>query len=265
VISAEGEILTNAHVIEGADEVRVRFVGETEPRPARIVASDVGNDLALLKISVTDATPVTFAAPGSVRVGDQVVAIGNALDLDGGLSVTSGIVSALRRSIVTESGVLNRLLQTDAPISSGNSGGPLVNLKGEVVGINTAVARGDASSAANNVGFAISVEEILRVVEQLRVQTGPRAEGYLGVGVSRRTDGGAGAIITSVEPDSPAFAAGIRVGDVVLSVDGEPIDGQTSLMAAIRDSAPGQSVEIVLFRSGDRVSVVAVLVTRRAG
>lgn len=265
VISAEGEILTNAHVIEGADEVRVRFVGETEPRPARLVASDVGNDLALLKIAATDAKPVTFAAAGSVRVGDQVVAIGNALDLDGGLSVTSGIVSALRRSIVTESGVLNRLLQTDAPISSGNSGGPLVNLRGEVVGINTAVARGDASSAANNVGFAISVEEILRVVDQLRVQTGQRAEGYLGVGVSRRTDGGAGAIITSVESDSPAFAAGIRVGDVVLSVDGEPIDGQTSLMAAIRDSSPGQSVEIALFRSGDRVTVVAVLATRRTG
>lgn len=265
VISPEGEILTNAHVIEGSSEVRVRFVGETEPRVARLVATDVGNDLALLRVSAGDLKPVRFAAPGSVRVGDPVVAIGNALDLDGGLSVTSGIVSALRRSIVTESGVLNRLLQTDAPISSGNSGGPLVNLRGEVVGINTAVARGSSSSAANNVGFAISVEEILRVVEQLRVQTGQREEGYLGVGVSRRTDGGAGAIITSVEADSPASEAGIRSGDVVLSVDGEPIDGQTSLMAAIRDSSPGQSVEIVLWRGGERVTVVAVLATRRAG
>ncbi len=264
VLSSNGEILTNAHVVEGADEVRVRFAGETEPRTARVVAADAGNDLALLRIAATGLKPATFAQRDSVRIGDEVVAIGYALDLDGGPTVTEGIVSALSRTIVTDSGALNRLIQTDAAISSGNSGGPLVNMRAEVIGINTAVARGDASSAANNVGFAISVEEILRVVEQLRSQAGngQRAEGYLGVSVDRREDGGQGAVITSVQPNSPASRAEIREGDVVLSVDGEPIDGQAGLVAAIRDCEPGQVVKIELSRDGKRVTVTATLEAR---
>ncbi|MEY3165371.1 MAG: hypothetical protein RLZZ270_1110, partial [Actinomycetota bacterium] len=152
VLTADGEILTNAHVVDGASEVRVRFAGETEPRTAQVIASEIGNDLALLKIEATGLKPATFAQPDTVRIGDTVVAIGYALALDGGPTVTSGLISALKRTIVTDSGALNGLIQTDAPISSGNSGGPLVNLRGEVVGINTAVARGDAMSAANNVG-----------------------------------------------------------------------------------------------------------------
>lgn len=264
VLSADGEILTNAHVVEGADEVRVRFAGETEPRSARVVAADSGNDLALLRIAATGLRPATFARPDTVRIGDEVVAIGYALDLDGGPTVTEGIVSALRRTIVTESGALNRLIQTDAAISSGNSGGPLVNMRAEVVGINTAVARSEAGSAANNVGFAISVEEILRVVDQLRRQpgTGQREEGFLGVGVTRRDDGGQGTIITDVQPNSPAARAGIKEGDVVLSVDGEPIDGQAGLVAVIRDNEPGTTVEIQLSRNGERVTVSATLQAR---
>lgn len=264
VLTADGEILTNAHVIDGASEVRVRFAGETEPRTAKVTASEVGNDLALLKIDATGLKPVTFAQPDTVRVGDTVVAIGYALALDGGPTVTSGIISALKRTIVTDSGALNGLIQTDAPISSGNSGGPLVNLRGEVVGINTAVARGDAMSAANNVGFSIGVEEVLRVVEQLRAQASgtTRKEGYLGVGLEGRTDGGQGAIITEVEPDSPADVAGIKVDDVVLSVNGEPITGQAGLVAAIRDRSPGDTVDIEILRGGERISVTATLVAR---
>jgi putative serine protease PepD len=264
VLTADGEILTNAHVIDGASEVRVRFAGETEPRQAKVIASEVGNDLALLKIEATGLKPVTFAQPDTVRVGDTVVAIGYALALDGGPTVTSGIISALKRTIVTDSGALNGLIQTDAPISSGNSGGPLVNLRGEVVGINTAVARGDATSAANNVGFSIGVEEVLRVLEQLRAQANgtERKEGYLGVGLEGRTDGGQGAIITEVEPDSPADVAGIKVDDVVLSVNGEPITGQAGLVAAIRDRSPGDKVEIEILRAGERVTVSATLVAR---
>ena len=264
VLTADGEILTNAHVIDGASEVRVRFAGETEPRPATVIASEVGNDLALLKIAATGLKPVTFAQPNTVRIGDTVVAIGYALALDGGPTVTSGIISALKRTIVTDAGALNGLIQTDAPISSGNSGGPLVNLRGEVVGINTAVARGDSNSAANNVGFSIGVEEVLRVVEQLRSQASgtTRKEGYLGVGLEGRTDGGQGAIITEVEKDSPADVAGIKVDDVVLSVNGEPITGQAGLVAAIRDRSPGDAVEIEILRAGSRVTVKATLVAR---
>ena len=264
VITSSGEILTNAHVVEGATEVRVLFAGETEPVVAQVLAEDSGNDLALLKVNATNLVAATFAKPGSVRVGDQVVAIGYALALDGGPSVTTGIVSALKRTIFTDSGALNRLIQTDAAISSGNSGGPLANMRGEVVGINTAVARGDGNSAANNIGFAISVDEVLAVLEQLREQAAgtPRNEGFLGVSLAQRKDGGVGSIIETVQPDSPAQKAGIEVGDVVLAVDGEPVNGQAGLVAAIRDRSPSDTITIDLVRDGERVSVTATLVAR---
>jgi len=264
VLTSDGEILTNAHVIEDASEVVVRFAGETEPRVAKVLASDLGNDLALIKVDASGLIAATFAKPGSVQIGDTVVAIGYALALDGGPTVTSGIVSALKRTIETDSGALNSLIQTDAAISSGNSGGPLVNLKGEVVGINTAVARGDSDSAANNIGFSISVDEVLIVIEQLREQANGavRKEGFLGVGLAAREDGGQGAIITNVQPGSPADKAGILIDDVVLAVDGEPIDGQAGLVAAIRDAEPGQTVKIEIFRDGERLVFEATLIAR---
>lgn len=264
VVTSGGEILTNAHVVEGASEVRVRFAGDTEPVIAQVVAADSGNDLALLKVNATGLTAATFAKPGSVRVGDQVVAIGYALALDGGPSVTTGIVSALRRTIFTDSGALNSLIQTDAAISSGNSGGPLVNMRGEVVGINTAVARGDTNSSANNIGFAISVDEVLAVLEQLRNQASgdTREEGFLGVSLEPRVDGGVGSIISTVQAGSPAQEAGFVVGDIVLAVDGEPVNGQAGLVAAIRDRSPGDSITIELVRDGERLTLTATLVAR---
>ncbi|MFZ9517249.1 MAG: S1C family serine protease [Ilumatobacteraceae bacterium] len=264
VVTSDGEILTNAHVVDGATEVRVRFAGDTEPVVAEVLAADAGNDLALLKVNATGLTAATFAKPGSVRVGDQVVAIGYALALDGGPSVTTGIVSAMKRTIFTESGALNSLIQTDAAISSGNSGGPLANMRGEVVGINTAVARGDTNSSANNIGFAISVDEVLAVLEQLREQAAgdARAEGFLGVSLEPRTDGGVGSIISNVQSGSPAQEAGIVTGDIVLAVDGEPVNGQAGLVAAIRDRNPGDSVSIELVRNGERLTLTATLVAR---
>ena len=264
VVTSNGEIITNAHVVEGASEVRVRFAGDTEPIVARVLAADAGNDLALLKVNATGLVAATFAKPGSVRVGDQAIAIGYALALDGGPSVTTGIVSALKRTIFTESGALNSLIQTDAAISSGNSGGPLANMRGEVIGINTAVARGDMNSAANNIGFAISVDEVLAVLEQLREQAAgtTRDEGFLGVSLEARSDGGVGSIIATVQPNSPADLAGIRVGDIVLAVDGEPVNGQAGLVAAIRDRNPGDLISIDLVRTGERLSVNATLVAR---
>jgi putative serine protease PepD len=264
VLTSDGEILTNAHVVADATEVVVRFAGETEPRVATVLAADDGNDLALIKIQATGLIAATFAKPGSVRIGDTVIAIGYALALDGGPTVTSGIISALKRTIETESGALNSLIQTDAAISSGNSGGPLVNLKGEVVGINTAVARSDSASAANNIGFSISVEEVLVVIEQLRAQANgtKRQEGFLGVGLTGREDGGQGAIITNVQADSPADLAGILIDDIVLSVDGEPIDGQLGLVASIRDAIPGQVVKIEVSRAGKRMIFEVTLIAR---
>ena len=264
IVSSDGEILTNAHVVEGATEIRVRLAGETEPREARLLAADPGNDLALLRMSGDEFDAAVFADPGSVRIGDEVVAIGFALGLDGDPSVTLGIVSALDRTIGTEGAFLDGLIQTDAAISSGNSGGPLVNARGEVVGINTAVARDTATSAATNVGFAISAREALPVIEALRLQAGgdPRTEGYLGVELGERRDGGQGAVIQTVQDDTPAADAGIEAGDLVVAADGAAIDGATGLIAAIRDLGPGDSTTLTILRNGEPIDVTVTLVER---
>ena len=266
IISSDGEILTNAHVVEGATEVRVRLAGETEPREARLLASDPGNDLALLRMNGDDFDAAVFADPGSIRIGDQVVAIGFALGLDGDPSVTLGIVSALERTIGTDGAFLNGLIQTDAAISSGNSGGPLVNARGEVVGINTAVARDTATAAATNVGFAISAGEALPVIEALRVQSGGevRTEGYLGVELGERRDGGQGAVIQAVQDDTPAADVGIEAGDLVIAADDAPIDGATGLIAAIRDLGPGDSTTLTILRDGEMIDITVTLVERPA-
>jgi putative serine protease PepD len=264
--TADGEILTNAHVVEDATAIRVRLAGETEPRVATLLAADPGNDLALLRIAGDGYVAADFADPEGVRIGDEVVAIGFALDLDGAPSVTLGIVSALDRTIQTgtDGGALDGLIQTDAAISSGNSGGPLVNALGEVVGINTAVARGDATVAASNIGFAISVKEFLPVVESLREQADGtvREEGFLGVGLAERQDGGQGAIVTGVQEGTPAAEAGILEDDIVIAVDGSAIEGAAGLIAAIRDHQPGDDVEITVIRDGEMISMVATLVVR---
>jgi putative serine protease PepD len=168
VIDASGHILTNAHVVEGATEITVTLAGDGVARTARVVGADAAADIAVLEVDKTDGlVPVTVAPAGSTAVGEQVVAIGNALALEGGLTVTQGIVSALDRSIETDSGTLTHLVQTDAAISSGNSGGALVNAAGQVVGINTAVASSSSSVQASNIGFAISIDRALSVAKGL--------------------------------------------------------------------------------------------------
>ena len=264
IISSDGEILTNAHVVEDATEIRVRLAGETEPREARLLAADAGNDLALLRMSGDGFAAATFADPDSVHLGDEVVAIGFALGLDGDPSVTLGIVSALDRTIGADGAFLDGLIQTDAAISSGNSGGPLVNAAAEVVGINTAVARDTATSAATNVGFAIGVGEALPVIEALRAQASGdvRAEGYLGVELDDRRDGGQGAVIVSVQPGTPAAVAGVEAGDLVVAADGMPIDGSAGLIAAIRDLRPGDTASITVIRNGERLDFTVTLTDR---
>lgn len=166
VIDEQGDILTNAHVIEGATSITVTVDGQA--RDARLVASDTGADIAVVRVEDTSGLVAADLADGTTTaVGDEVVAIGNALALEGGLSVTRGIVSALDRSIETTSGTLTGLIQTDAAISSGNSGGPLVNALGQVVGINTAVATSSSGVEASNIGFAISIDDAMAVAGQL--------------------------------------------------------------------------------------------------
>ncbi|MCB0967204.1 MAG: trypsin-like peptidase domain-containing protein, partial [Ilumatobacter sp.] len=265
ITTTDGEILTNAHVVEEATAIRVRLAGESEPREATLLAADAGNDLALLRIEGDDFAAAEFADPESIELGDEVMAIGFALDLDGDPSVTKGIVSALNRTIVTSSdAVLDGLIQTDAAISSGNSGGPLVNSLGQVVGINTAVARGDTFTAATNIGFAISAAEALPVIDSLRQQADgtPREEGFLGVSLADRTDGGQGAIIATVEEGTPADDAGLLEGDIVIEIDDAPIEGIAGLVAAVRDLEPGDEVHIVALREGELLEFTVTLASR---
>jgi S1-C subfamily serine protease len=263
IITSDGEVITNEHVVRGADEVRVRLMGETEPRDAEVLASDPPNDLALLRVDGSGFQPAVIAAPDAIAVGEQVVAIGFALGLDGAATVSTGVVSALERTLLTEDGALGGLVQTDAPISSGNSGGPLVNARGEVVGINTAVATISAGTATN-VGFAISARDLIDEIDALRrrSQGDELVEGFLGVAIENRTDGGSGALITEVSADSPAEAAGIEVGDVVVAADGRAIDGQGGLIARIRDSEPGAEFTLTILRDGERVERTATLAER---
>ena len=264
VLTPDGEILTNAHVVVDATKVRVVLDGTSEPLAAKVLGIDVGNDLALLKIDGKDLPVMQLADSDTVHVGQPVVAIGYALDLEGDPSVTAGIISALSRSMVTANGALDGLLQTDAAISSGNSGGPLVDAAGSMIGINTAVARSDSSNAANNIGFAISTREIEKIIDRLKTSgsTDKRIEGYLGIGVDDRHDGGRGAIVSEVQVGSPAAKLGLQVGDVVTQVNGVEINGQGGLIAAIRDSAPGDTVTVNYSRKGTAMSGTATLVAR---
>lgn len=268
IVTSDGEVLTNNHVVENASTVRVRLNGATSAVTAKVLATDPGNDMALLKIDkASGLTAATFADAASIAVGDPVVAVGYALNLDGGPSVTAGIVSALNRSLQDDNGALNGLIQTDAAISSGNSGGPLINLNGQVVGINTAVATGGMSSTANNIGFAIGVAEVKRVAAILRAEAngGTRSQGYLGIGLRDRNDGGSGAVVAEIEKDSPAEKAGLMVDDIILEINGQTITGQGALIGIIRDSAPGDEVTIAVERDGKRVELSATLVARPRG
>jgi S1-C subfamily serine protease len=169
ILTSDGEVLTNAHVVEGATSIKVTLAGESQARSAELVGIDSSADLALLRISgVSGLQAADLGSSAALQVGNDVVAIGNALALEGGPTVTSGIVSALNRSIDTRSGQMTGLIQTDAPISSGNSGGPLVNAAGQVIGINTAVAGSSQSTTAENIGFAIPIDRAMSVVERLR-------------------------------------------------------------------------------------------------
>jgi putative serine protease PepD len=266
IVTTDGEIITNAHVVGDAKSVHVRLNGESEPREAGVVAIDPSRDLALLRVDVDGLDAATFAAPDDVRLGDEVLAIGYALDLDGDPTVTLGIVSSLDRTLATESGSLKGLIQTDAAISSGDSGGPLVNSLGHVVGINTLASSGGLGSTANGLGFAISTTELLPTLDKLRAEANgdTLTAGYFGIQIDRRSDGGSGALVSDLVPGGAAAKAGIRIGDVVVAVDGVSISGQAGLVATIRDLEPGARTKVSLVRDGKSFDVTVVVAERPA-
>jgi S1-C subfamily serine protease len=264
ILTPDGEVLTNAHVVAGATSIRINLPGESQTRDATLVAADSGNDLALLKINGASNLPtVELGSSDALRVGDDVVAIGNALDLRGGFTVTRGIVSALNRSIGGEDGArLSGLIQTDAAINPGNSGGPLVNSAGQVIGINTAV-----DGQGQNIGFAIAIDKAKPIVERLRSgqSTAATPRAYLGVSSQISADGSPGATVVDVGAGTPAAGAGIQVGDVIVALDNTQINDPDDLSEAIGAKKPGDRVTVTYNRNGARRTAQLNLGTRPTG
>ena len=253
VISADGVIVTNNHVVAGETRIEVAFTDGASMR-AEIVGRDPSVDLAVLKVDGNDLPTLELGDSDAAQVGDEVLAIGNALALEGGLSVTQGIISGTGRTVETDAGgALVGMLQTDAAINPGNSGGPLIDAQGRVLGVNTAIdVRGQ------NIGFAIPISRAKPVIDDL--QAG-RAAAFLGVSPQTVTpalareldlDVESGAYVAEVTSGEPAEDAGIRVGDVILQIGDREIATDADVFIAVREHRPGDTVQVIVDRNGDR-------------
>ena len=250
VISEDGFVVTNNHVIDGADEITIEFFNGEE-LDAEVIGTDPNTDIALLKVT-SDAplVPVAFGDSDGARVGDWVMAMGNPLGQ--GFSVSAGIVSARNRAL---SGTYDDYIQTDAAINRGNSGGPLFNMNGDVVGVNTAILSPNGGSIG--IGFAMSSNVVTRVVDQLK-EFGETRRGWLGVRIQDVTEDiaesigletAAGALVTDV-PEGPAMEAGMESGDVIVSFDGADVEDTRGLVRRVGNTEVGKAVRVVVFRDG---------------
>jgi serine protease Do len=253
VVTTDGYILTNNHVVDGADNVTVDFT-DGRSMPAKIVGTDKPSDLALLKVNGTNVHAVALGDSDNVKVGDVVLALGNPLNV--GQTVTMGIISAKGRSTGVGDGSYEDFLQTDAPINHGNSGGALVNTKGELVGINSQIL--SESGGSIGIGFAIPVNMAKHVMNDLRTN-GKVTRAQLGVTVQPVTTDMAdslglkqtsGAIISSVTDGSAAAHAGLKRGDVITSFNGQPVRDTNSLRNRVADAAPGTAADVTIVRDG---------------
>jgi serine protease Do len=261
LIDDDGHILTNHHVIEGADRIMVRLTDGRNLRAERI-GSDPDTDIALIKVE--SPRPLPFAALGNsdqLRVGEWVVAIGNPLAYEH--TVTVGVVSFIGRKLFDSS--LDRYIQTDAAINFGNSGGPLINARGEVIGINAAI-----SSRAANIGFAVPINQASAILPQLR-EHGRVSRGYIGVALrdvdpdlqrSLGLTSGGGALVQDVTPGSPGARAGIRTYDLIVAVDGKAVEGNDQLIQLIAARQPGSSASLQIVRDGRAMTLPIKLAER---
>jgi serine protease Do len=254
VIDPNGLVVTNNHVIEGADEITVIFTDGAKYKVTKVLGRDPKTDLALLQVSPKEQLPyVKFGNSDAMRVGDWVMAIGNPFGLGG--SVTVGVISATRRDI--QSGQYDEFLQTDAAINRGNSGGPLFNMAGEVIGVNTAIISPTGGSIG--IGFAVPANTARNVLDQLQ-QHGETRRGWLGVRIQTVTDEMAesvglttagGAMVAYVIEGGPAAAAGIQVGDIIVSFDGQEINAMRQFPKLVAQTPIDKEVDATVFRKGE--------------
>ncbi|MBV8030317.1 MAG: DegQ family serine endoprotease [Betaproteobacteria bacterium] len=261
IISADGYILTNAHVVADFDDVLVRLADRKREFKAKVVGFDRRTDVALLKVDATNLPTVRLGKSAEVEPGQWVAAIGSPFGFSN--TITAGIVSATGRELPDETYV--PFIQTDVAVNPGNSGGPLINLKGEVIGINSQIY--SRTGGYMGVSFAIPIEVALDVARQLQA-SGKVTRGRLGVAIQPMTkelahsfglDSPSGVIVASVEPGSPAAKAGLQQGDVILSYNGKKIEQASDLPRIVAASKPGQKAEIEIWRSGRRMQVAAVV------
>jgi serine protease Do len=251
IVSSDGYILTNAHVVKGADEVVVKLIDKRQ-FTAKVVGADSRTDVAVIKITANHLPVVKLGDPAKLRVGEAVVAIGSPFGFEN--SVTAGIVSAKGRSLPSENYV--PYIQTDVPINPGNSGGPLFNMEGEVVGINSQIY--SRSGGYQGVSFAIPIDVAMEVAKQLE-SSGKVSRGWLGVEIQEVTAGLAdsfgldrphGALVSQVQPDSPAQKAGIQASDVILSFNGKPVENSGDLPRMVGMAKPGTKIQTEIWRKG---------------
>src|SRR5512139_1312672 len=254
IVSSDGYILTNAHVVKGADQVEVKLID-------KVVGADSRTDVAVIKITASNLPTVKLGDPDKLRVGEAVVAIGSPFGFEN--SVTAGIVSAKGRSLPSESYV--PYIQTDVPINPGNSGGPLFNMKGEVVGINSQIY--SRSGGYQGVSFAIPIDVAMDVAEQLK-SAGKVSRGWLGVVIQEVTadladsfglDRPRGALVSQVQPDSPAAKAGLQASDVILQFNGRPVENSGDLPRMVGMAKPGARILLQVWRKGRAQEVTVVL------
>ena len=279
ILDQQGNIVTNDHVVSLAPGIRPASITVTlangDTYDATIVGTDPVTDLAVIKIDPrTELTPARLGSESRVRVGDTVLAIGHALDLAGGPTVTRGVVSAKGRTVTEPGGVtLTDAIQTDAAINSGNSGGPLVDADGSVIGVNTLVQiRTDSGTPVQGIGFAITVDTVKSISDEL-VRTGKVTRAFLGIGfadvprsflASRDIDAEGAVSVTSITPGSGAANAGLQVGDLIVQIDDQIIENNGDLTKVLRQLKPGTTVKIVYYRGNTRNETQVTLTERPA-
>ena len=268
IISDDGYVLTNAHVVEGADEVTVTLTDRREFK-AKVLGADRRSDVAVLKVDARNLPSLRMGDSNKIRVGEWVIAIGSPFNLEN--TVTAGIISAKQR----DTGEYLPLIQSDVAVNPGNSGGPLINMRGEVIGINSQIAT--LSGAYNGISFAVPIDEVLRVTEQIK-KTGKVTRGRLGVQISEVTRDVAeslglgrarGAEVAMVEPGGPAEKAGVKVGDIILKFNGKDIEKSSDLPRQVGGTAVGSRATVTVWRRGSQlelpVSIVELQEEKAAG